>query len=681
MSNARFADWRAWFLAITASEEGAEGNRHPERFVEATSETLTAKERLQSITEDTDSVFLFVDIDKKVCLMHNLINFGGRRVRKEDKVVALLGMSHNAVPYLLEGSFWDPLIHLEKIPKDWIVDCETVEQLRGLSLTERANRQNEFITCKVCLPPPFALEEILNSGQLDPDGDFITLDPLELILLLKNRAEDLDAMNMESLAHGGAYEYTKYILVWLWLVHKGLIPPLEMEAAMGDAEAMEHKARCHARAILPPLGGGESDPFVGASDRDFSLIRQMGAALANLNETLKGQQLLTKKQIELSEDKSLEKKDRTKKFHPSIVHMLKMAASEDKETVADEIADSAKSFFNCSTIGAAEQELQSQLEAMGLGWAGFAAGLTTAMYMAHIFWANLIEPKNFSAFFCYRRQPNDQDHTGRFIVLHLQERLGTTKTLDEIKASMKQTLTVPKDFHQMLDGLRIFTGLNAVLDGGQEVSANLEKLTITIAQNQEIFQSRASGESKFYAAFVYAVDLRVQEAWRALKTIQDREDFDSEILNFSDLMTQVKRGNFQPFLPSCFVEVDKRKTENDGEGGDGSDRKRGRRNRRSGDDVGKKDVIKNEEIVPGWELEEYEDWNKHYRGKKSEGRPEWSEGCLMCHRFLQKGYCFPDCVNVASHVGASKIPADKKAKYQSWLDKKRAALKKKLARE
>jgi hypothetical protein len=53
----------------------------------------------------------------------------------------------------------------------------------------------------------------------------------------------------------------------------------------------------------------------------------------------------------------------------------------------------------------------------------------------------------------------------------------------------------------------------------------------------------------------------------------------------------------------------------------------------------------------------------------------------MCHRFLQKGYCFPDCVNVASHVSASKIPADKKAKYQSWLDKKRAALKKKLARE
>jgi hypothetical protein len=246
---------------------------------------------------------------------------------------------------------------------------------------------------------------------------------------------------------------------------------------------------------------------------------------------------------------------------------------------------------------------------------------------------------------------------------------------------MKQTLTVPKDFHQMLDGLRIFTGLNAILDGGQEVSENLEKLTIAIAENQEIFQARANGASKFYAAFVYAVDLRVQEAWRALKTIEDREDFDSEILNFSDLMTQVKRGNFQPFLPSCFVEVDKRKPETSDEGGDGSDRKRGRRNRKGGDDGGRKDVIKNDEIVPGWELQDFEDWNQHYRGKKSEGRPEWSEDCLMCHRFLQKGYCFPDCANAASHVGASKIPADKKSKYQSWLDKKRTALKKKQSRE
>jgi hypothetical protein len=430
---------------------------HPQAFL---------KERLQSITEDIDSVFLFLDNNHKVCLMHNLFNFGGKRMRKENKVIALRGMSHEADPFLLEGTFWDPPILLEKIPKEGIADCKTVDQLEGLNLTERANRQNEVKIFKICLPPPFALEEILNSGNLDPDGKFTTLDPLELILLLKTRAEEL-------------------------------IPPLEMELAIGDAEAMEHKARCHARAILPPLGGGDLDlsAGAGATDKDLSLVRQMGAALANLNETLRSQQVSTKKQIELSEDKTLEKKDRTKKFHPSIVRMLKMAASDDGETMADEIAISASLFFNCSTIGAAEQELQTQLETMGLGWAGFASGLTTSMYMAHIFWANLIEPKNFSAFFCYRRQANDQDHTGRFIVLHLQERLGKAKSLDEIKASMKQTLTVPKDFHQMLDGLRIFTGLNAVLDGGREVSENLEKLTIVIAENQEIFQARANGES------------------------------------------------------------------------------------------------------------------------------------------------------------------------------------------
>jgi hypothetical protein len=230
--------------------------------------------------------------------------------------------------------------------------------------------------------------------------------------------------------------------------------------------------------------GGDFDLSTGTSapDKDFSLVRQMGVALANLNETLKSQQELTKKQIELSKDKPLEKKDRTKKFHPSIIPMLKMAASDDRETMANKIANSASSFFNCSTIGAAEKELQSQLETMGLGWTGFASGLTTSMYTAHIFWANLIDPKNFSDFFCNHRHANDQDHTGRFIVLHLQERLGKAKTLDEIKALMKQTLTVPKDFHQMLDGLKIFTGLNAILDGGQEVSENLENLTITIAE-------------------------------------------------------------------------------------------------------------------------------------------------------------------------------------------------------
>ena len=72
-------------------------------------------------------------------------------------------------------------------------------------------------------------------------------------------------------------------------------------------------------------------------------------------------------------------------------------------------------------------------------------------------------------------------------------------------------------------------------------------------------------------------------------------------------MTQVKRGNFQPFLPSCFVEVDKRKPETSDEGGGGSDRKRGHKNRKSGDEGGRRDVIKNDEMVPGWELQEFED--------------------------------------------------------------------------
>jgi hypothetical protein len=88
---------------------------------------------------------------------------------------------------------------------------------------------------------------------MDPDGGFTTLNPLELILLLKTRAEDLDSMDLESPEEGDASKHIHYFLVWLWLANKRFIPPLEMELAIGDAEAMEHKVRCH--AILPPLGG------------------------------------------------------------------------------------------------------------------------------------------------------------------------------------------------------------------------------------------------------------------------------------------------------------------------------------------------------------------------------------------------------------------------------------------
>ena len=60
--------------------------------------------------------------------------------------------------------------------------------------------------------------------------------------------------------------------------------------------------------------------------------------------------------------------------------MLKMAGSIDRVMPLEYVPEGAQEFFNCKTVGLADQELNSQFHALMIYDAGFAQGFTQSLH-------------------------------------------------------------------------------------------------------------------------------------------------------------------------------------------------------------------------------------------------------------------------------------------------------------
>ena len=58
--------------------------------------------------------------------------------------------------------------------------------------------------------------------------------------------------------------------------------------------------------------------------------------------------------------------------------------------------------------------------------------------------------------------------------------------------------------------------------------------------------------------------------------------------------------------------------------------------------------VKNQNPVEAWKLRADEDYTTVFR-HKVKGGPKLSMGCHGCHKYHNKGWCYSDCDNAASH--------------------------------
>ena len=649
------ANWNDKIHAFSISELGVAGNLSMGDFFQATDESFGHLELIRNLTIDENTVILAViGEDKQLKLLHHPTDFGGKLTRKENKVVALEGLSTKAIIGLLDANKLTAPQAKQAPDAEKLMECTTKEEIGELT-TNQLNRSNflPFI-----LLPPLIITHLLEADLSEP----LSLIP-QLVSVARKWDEDHEEDEEITLK---ATPSIAPLLRWLFVAGKGKFDGVSLNSDESDEE-MKAYLRILTKAHLVPPPSSDSNPR--SPQRDATPNTMLVKVLSRIGENLEESLDYKKKDHEREEAK----KERINKAHDSFRHMLRMAGSTDGELPADDITPDAKKFFNAETRGLADQTLNQFFDEDKLTNVGFASGLTDNLYNFNLLWNNNVYPGNNSIFSFTSTSVGDTQQKGRFLLMHLQDKTGAgMKSEDDIKKMIKQSVYVPTTVDGMIKALKRYKTSIRVFYGGKLLEA--WNILIPLVEEQEdAFVARAVGDEKFVASFLYRVDKRIQEFLLDCRRLSDREFVNDRMIEFGHIVDDVRMGQFHTYLPPNFffsdAESKKRKSDQlddestpvpapvpSGGGGKG------------GKDSKKK--IENKGPLPALQLS-----NEEFQKVKGNMailtlRPKWGNKA-MCHRFHSFGHCYGSCGNAASHVDSNKVEEAKRAEYEEWVKEAR----------
>ena len=161
--------------------------------------------------------------------------------------------------------------------------------------------------------------------------------------------------------------------------------------------------------------------------------------------------VFAKRHVELNEIDVELKKDRTKDFHPSIKHMLKIASATDCNR-SGEIGEGLKSFFNSKNHGASGFQLHHLMEDKDFSDVSLSKGMTISLWLGHFTQANPLVPGAFSPFSFLEMNPlsNNQHNWLSILSLVLNSKGNLSKSLNKKKSSCKAKVKVLTHYHGFL---------------------------------------------------------------------------------------------------------------------------------------------------------------------------------------------------------------------------------------
>ncbi len=124
--------------------------------------------------------------------------------------------------------------------------------------------------------------------------------------------------------------------------------------------------------------------------------------------------------------------------------MLKQAAAIDWNDKDKKITPTCLHFINSDNVGLAQYKLIHQVKESGFPDVTFALGTTQTLYLGDFLYANSSSPSNFTVFAFHEQELNPSNQQTDYLICHLIQEQGQKKSIEDIKASLKQTVQVPR---------------------------------------------------------------------------------------------------------------------------------------------------------------------------------------------------------------------------------------------
>jgi hypothetical protein len=138
-------------------------------------------------------------------------------------------------------------------------------------------------------------------------------------------------------------------------------------------------------------------------------------------------------------------------------------------------------------------------------------GTTQALFFGEFLYADASTLRNFAIFAFHEQEPNSANQQTDFLICHLVQKQGEKKSLNEIKASLKQAVHEPFDFVSLETQIQLFAAASSIFFGNESVCSDCLKHLLHLArQNKKNFQDQIALGKFFAARFLLAIDKRVQ---------------------------------------------------------------------------------------------------------------------------------------------------------------------------
>ena len=164
------------------------------------------------------------------------------------------------------------------------------------------------------------------------------------------------------------------------------------------------------------------------------------------------------------------------------------------------------------------------------------------------------------------------------------------------------------------------------------------KLANWCMKYRRIINLRVAMDTKFIAKFLIATDSRVNLYLEECMKAEDPLDISPRWLNVDNICESIEMNEFYftpPASVKSIVDNDEKRKKRKAEDDKVKDKKTSER-------------VTNHNQVQDWKMREGEDYMTVFR-HKVKGGPTLSMGCHGCHKFHNKGFCYTDCDNAASH--------------------------------
>ena len=435
---------------------------------------------------------------------------------------------------------------------DALHECTTAIEVAEVE----APNENGLITypgSATFLPAPWLAEAVIAANSSDPFLLITIVNAAATVFDEEHWDDDNYITNAED--HAGDF------LLWSWAVGAGRVSATSCIFDPTDIDLERFIIERHQACIIPS-GGVTWAAIPGGLPPPPAADITSTAVFGLLNTTLSRQA-----------DKQ---EEQNKILSNQLEHMI------EKEGSNKNIFKNLRDSTNSKMVALAEQELNTQFE---------SHGLSEVSFLGNLLWSSSDSPSNHSPFSLAEVEPLRADEQKNcHITLQLVLTQGRGMTVDEIKASNKQEVHPPMNFHELQEQIKMFLVSTKIFFGYLSIGSQyFEALLNMISLYKTTFKAKERLGEQFAAKFLFVVDTRNQLWLKDCKSAKNRDEVDDSTIDFRSLMSQVNFGSFHMSLPPTF----QMKTLNESKTGPGGGNKhrdfdgdeRGDRNRGDNDKI------------------------------------------------------------------------------------------------